>query len=281
MIGIVDVGGGLRGVYGAGVFDTCLEEKLAFDYLIGVSAGSANVASFLAGQRGRNLRFYTDYAFRKAYMSLGNFLRRGNYLDLDYIYGGTLSNTGGEDPLDYDAMAANPAQAKVVATDAATGQPVYFDFHDMARDDYGAIKASSCVPVANRPYWWKGRPYYDGGITDPIPLQKALDAGCDRVVVILTRPKDYFRNPKKDRRMARFLGKYPAAAQAMLHRAETYNRQLRQALELEGEGKLLLVAPDDIGGMSTLTKDRKAILGMYRKGRRDGRAIAPFLAGEG
>ena len=121
MIGIVDVGGGLRGVYGAGVFDTCLEEKLTFDYLIGVSAGSANVASFLAGQRGRNLRFYTDYAFRKAYMSLGNFLRRGNYLDLDYIYGGTLSNTGGEDPLDYDAMAANPAQAKVVATDAATG----------------------------------------------------------------------------------------------------------------------------------------------------------------
>ena len=280
MIGIVDVGGGLRGVYGAGVFDTCLEEKLAFDYLIGVSAGSANVASFLAGQRGRNLRFYTDYAFRKAYMSLGNLLRRGNYLDLDYIYGGTLSNTGGEDPLDYDAMAANPAQAKVVATDAATGQPVYFDFHDMARDDYGAIKASSCVPVANRPYWWKGRPYYDGGITDPIPFQKALDAGCDRVVVILTRPKDYYRDPKKDQRMAKLLRKYPNAARVLALRAETYNRQLEQAHALAQAGKVLLVAPDDIGGMSTLTKDRGAILTMYHKGRSDAKAIGAFLAGK-
>ena len=77
MIGVVDVGGGLRGVYGAGVFDTCLDEGIAFDYLIGVSAGSANVASFLAGQKGRNLKFYADYSFRKAYMSFRNLLRRG------------------------------------------------------------------------------------------------------------------------------------------------------------------------------------------------------------
>lgn len=99
MIGVVDVGGGLRGVYGAGVFDTCLDEGIAFDYLIGVSAGSANVASFLAGQKGRNLKFYADYSFRKAYMSFRNLLRRGSYLDLDYIYGDALTNAGGEYPL--------------------------------------------------------------------------------------------------------------------------------------------------------------------------------------
>lgn len=104
MIGVVDVGGGLRGVYGAGVFDTCLDEGIAFDYLIGVSAGSANVASFLAGQKGRNLKFYADYSFRKAYMSFRNLLRRGSYLDLDYIYGDALTNAGGEYPLDYQAM---------------------------------------------------------------------------------------------------------------------------------------------------------------------------------
>ena len=108
MIGVVDVGGGLRGVYGAGVFDTCLDEGIAFDYLIGVSAGSANVASFLAGQKGRNLKFYADYSFRKAYMSFRNLLRRGSYLDLDYIYGDALTNAGGEYPLDYQTMAARP-----------------------------------------------------------------------------------------------------------------------------------------------------------------------------
>ncbi len=280
MIGVVDVGGGLRGVYGAGVFDTCLDEGIAFDYLIGVSAGSANVASFLAGQKGRNLKFYADYSFRKDYMSFRNLLRRGSYLDLDYIYGDALTNAGGEYPLDYQALAARPETAKIVATDVATGQPVYFDFHDMAQDDYGAIKASCCVPVVNRPYRWRGKAYYDGGLSDPIPFQQAFQAGCDRVVVILTRPKDYYRDPKKDQRMAKLLRKYPNAARVLALRAETYNRQLEQAHALAQAGKVLLVAPDDIGGMSTLTKDRGAILTMYRKGRSDAKAIGAFLAGK-
>ncbi len=54
MIGIIDVGGGTRDIFGSGVFDYCLDNKLIFDYCIGVSAGSANCASYAAGQRGRN-----------------------------------------------------------------------------------------------------------------------------------------------------------------------------------------------------------------------------------
>ena len=69
-IGVVDVGGGLRGIYAAGVFDYCMDENIKFDCCIGVSAGSANVASYLSGQRGRNYKFYTDYAFRNQYMGM-------------------------------------------------------------------------------------------------------------------------------------------------------------------------------------------------------------------
>ena len=86
MTGIIDVGGGMRGIYTAGVFDRCLDLGLRFDLCVGVSAGSANAASYLAGQRGRNYRFITDYAFRKAYMSAENYLHSRSYLDLDYIY---------------------------------------------------------------------------------------------------------------------------------------------------------------------------------------------------
>ena len=56
-IGVIDVGGGLRGIYAAGVFDWCLENGVKFDYGIGISAGSANLASNLSGQRGRNTCF--------------------------------------------------------------------------------------------------------------------------------------------------------------------------------------------------------------------------------
>ena len=107
-IGVTDAGGGFRGVYGCAVLDSCLDNGIHFDYAIGVSAGSANLISYLAGQRGRNYRFYTDYGFRKQYASFGNFVRKHSYVDMDYVYG-TLSNTDGEDPLDFDALMANPA----------------------------------------------------------------------------------------------------------------------------------------------------------------------------
>ena len=107
-IGVTDAGGGFRGVYGCAVLDSCLDNGIHFDYAIGVSAGSANLISYLAGQRERNYRFYTDYGFRKQYASFGNFVRKHSYVDMDYVYG-TLSNTDGEDPLDFDALMANPA----------------------------------------------------------------------------------------------------------------------------------------------------------------------------
>ena len=53
-IGVIDVGGGLRGIYAAGVFDWCMENDVQFDYGIGISAGSANLASYISGQHGRN-----------------------------------------------------------------------------------------------------------------------------------------------------------------------------------------------------------------------------------
>lgn len=85
--GVIDVGGGLRGIYGAGVLDRCLEEDLRFDLCIGVSAGSANMASYLAGQHGRNKPFYDEYSFRREYMSVHNLIRKHSYLDLGYVYG--------------------------------------------------------------------------------------------------------------------------------------------------------------------------------------------------
>ena len=61
MKAIIDVGGGLRGIYGAGVLDYCIDHHLDFDECIGVSAGSANMASYIARQKGRNYPFYLDY----------------------------------------------------------------------------------------------------------------------------------------------------------------------------------------------------------------------------
>ena len=130
----------------------------------------------------------------------------------------------------------------------------------------------------NKPYPVHGRPCFDGGLSDPIPVHKAFDAGCEKVVVILTRPRDYYRDPKKDVPVARLLmTKWPRIAEALMNRAGLYNLQLDLAKKYEREGRVLIVAPDDIGDMATLTKDREAIEGLYAKGYGDARAIKDFL----
>lgn len=277
VLGIVDVGGGLRGIYGAGFLDYCLEHGISFDYCIGVSAGSANLAAYIAGQRGRNYHYYHDYAFREAYMGLGQYRRTGSYINLDYIYG-TLSNSDGERPLDYPAIAASDKRLVIVATDAKTGRPVYFTKDDLRQDDYAPIKASSCVPVINQPYPIGERLCFDGGISDPIPIEKAFADGCDRVIVVLTRPKDEYRHPGKDRMLARRLRRaYPQSAKMLAERAFIYNDSLIRAKAYERAGEALIVAPKSIYKMNTLTKNQNALALLYQDGLRDARWIWGFI----
>jgi len=278
MIGVVDVGGGERGVYGAGVLDACMERGIDFDCCVGVSAGAANLSSYLGHQIGRNFAFYTTYSFRPQYMGVGLAVRTREYADLDYIYG-TLSKADGEFPLDYETMVASAKQFFIVATDAETALPVYFSMDDMSQDDYAPVKASSALPLVNKPYPVHGQPCFDGGLSDPIPVRKAFEAGCDKVVVILTRPRDFYRSSRKDMRFARMIApSYPRIAEALANRAGLYNLQLDLAKKYEREGKAIIVAPDDIGDMQTLTKDRAAIEGLYAKGLKDALAIEGFLS---
>ncbi len=279
-IGVVDVGGGLRGIYAAGVLDYCMDQGICFDLGIGVSAGSANLVSYTAGQRGRNYQFYAEYAFRKQYMSLGNLITKQSYVDMDYVYG-TLSNSDGENPLDYPALRDNPMEFYVVATDALTGEPRYFDKGDIQQDDYSIMKASSSIPFVCRPYVVQGRAYYDGALGDPVPVEKAFRLGCDRVIVILTKPEHVLRNSKKDEKLAAGIRKrYPAAAEKLCKRAQRYNEGVALAQEYTRQGKVLIIAPDDTCGVDTLKKDRKSLQRLYDKGYADGKKITEYLSTE-
>ncbi len=277
LLGVIDVGGGMRGAYTAGIYDFLSDRGVQpFDCCIGVSAGSANLVSYLAGQRGRNLKFYTEYAFRKEYMSVGHLLRTGSYIDLDYIYT-TLSGPGGEDPVDLDAFNASAARYEAVVTDAATGEAVYYDKKELAQGNFDVIKASCCVPGACRPYPVKGRPGFDGGVADPVPYKRAQALGCDRLVVLLTRPAAFVRPALEHEGVfQKALRKWPNTYAAMKRRSVRYNADVASVKLLEREGKALLVAPGDISGMSTLTRDKAAIRRLYDMGYKDGERVLEF-----
>ncbi len=267
--GLVVEGGGMKCAYSAGVLDGMLDDQIHFDYVIGVSAGSANAASFVAEQKERCMRFHTQHLKDPLYFCVRSFLKTRNLFNLEYIYG-TLSNHDGKDPISYPTIAASDSELVVVATDAITGKPHYFTKDQMSQDHYEIIMASSAIPVACKPQVIGGVPYYDGGISDAIPVQKALDDGCDRLVIALTKPYDFVKTPEKHKRLYSIAcRKYPKAIECMNNRHIMYNRCIEQARQLDREGKAMIFAPSTTLQISTYTMDPEVEKQLYRLGLED------------
>lgn len=279
--GLVVEGGGMKCAYCAGVLDQFLENGITFDYCIGVSAGAASVASYLAGQKGRNLRFYTEYIDDPWYFGMRSFLKNGDLFNLKYIYG-DLTNSGGRDPLDLEALKKNPAEYEIVATCAETGEGVYFSKDDLIQDDYRHVMASCAIPAVCRPVEIDGKHYYDGGLADSIPMQRALDRGCDKLVVIASKSRKFVKTPEKFRLMYTLMcRKYPKAVKALNDRYLTYRRQQKLMFDLEKAGTAFLFTPETDRKINTFTMDREVNQHMYDLGvqdfRRKQQKLAAFL----
>ena len=268
-IGLVVEGGGMKCAYNAAILDAFLDHNITFAYCIGASGGSGNLASYLAGQRGRNLRFFTEHIHNPGYFGLRSFLKTGDLFGLQYIYG-TLTNSMGKDPLDFPTLKNNPAEYEVVVTNALTGKAEYFGKETMAQDDYRLIMASSAIPAACRPVELNEIPYFDGGLSDAIPVSRALEKGCDRLVVILSKMRDYVRKPQG----MRFLytmrcRQYPQIISLIDHRHIAYNQNLQEVFALEREGKAFVFAPSHPIHVGTYSMNEQSERDLYALGMED------------
>ncbi len=269
-IGLIVEGGGMKCAYGAAVLDRFLDDNVNFDYVIGVSAGSANAASFLAHQRDRNRRFYTDHISDPEYFGFKSFLKTGNLFNLYHIYA-DITNSYGTDPLDYEALSKNPAQYYVVTTDAFTGKPKYFDGHSIPKDDYRIIMASCAIPAACKPVTLDdGRKYFDGGVSDSIPAQKAMDDGCDKIVIISSKPRDYVKKPEGMKALYSILCvRYPKIIDALNNRHIMYKKCQDTMFKLEQEGKAFIFCPSRALAMSTYGMNKDDNQALYDLGISD------------
>lgn len=280
-IGLMLEGGGMKCAYSAGVTDAFLANGITFDYVVGVSAGSANGASFLAGQYGRTRRFYTDHIKDPKYFGIRNFLSCGDMFNMKYIYA-TLSNEGGADYLDYDAFIANPSGFESVATNALTGKPVYFPKENMQRNNYLEIMASSSIPAICKPIFIDGVPYYDGGLSDALPYRRLFQKGCKKVVCVLSKSRSYVRKPDKFRPFyALMCRKYPNAVRAIDNRYLRYTKQQQKMYELEKAGKIFIFSLETDIEIGTYTMDPELNEKIYQQGLQDfeekKEALAEFM----
>ena len=193
--GIVLEGGGMRGIYTVGVLDLLMEHDYWPDYLIGVSAGASNSASYISRQKGRGRRTNLDYLDDKRYLSLSNWRKHRSLFGMDFLFRQIPQTL---DPFDFSAFWANPCVYTVGVTNVRTGQAEYFGKEAMRHDN--TILAASCsIPVLSPPVAFEGQLYCDGGTADPIPFRKALADGCQRLIVVLTRHRGYRKPPQRFR----------------------------------------------------------------------------------
>lgn len=254
-IGLVSEGGGMKCAYGAGVLDAMMDNNILFNYCIGVSAGSANLASYMAGQKGRNIHFYVNHVKDPNYFGIRPFLKTGNLFNLQYIYG-DLSNDGGVDEIHFDKIMDNPAEYELVATNALTGKPKYFSKHEMIRNDLRHVMASSAIPVVSRPIYIGGIPYFDGGVSDAIPVKRAMEQGCDKIVCILSKSRNYVKRPQGGKLIYSLVcRKYPAIVKAMTDRHIMYKECQDYMYELERQGKAFIFSLETDLKISTYAMD--------------------------
>lgn len=79
-------GGGMRGIYTAGVLDVFMENGITFDGVIGVSAGAIHGCSFVSGQKGRSIRYYMKYCRNWHFMSFRSLFLTGNIAEEKFCY---------------------------------------------------------------------------------------------------------------------------------------------------------------------------------------------------
>jgi predicted patatin/cPLA2 family phospholipase len=237
-IGLVIEGGGMRGLYTCGVLEYFMEKDLNFNYIIGVSAGACNAASYISKQKGRNIKVNTGFLNDWRYMSFRNLILEKSFFGMNFIFKEIPDK---HVKFDYETFQNAQCEFLVGTTDCKTGKALYFN-KDEVSDGFDVLRASSSLPLLSPIVHFKGYELLDGGISDSIPISKSIEDGNDKNIIILTRNKGYRKSPLKLAELIKIkYKKYPLLIESMMNRYQKYNDTLDYIEKLEEEGKVLVI----------------------------------------
>lgn len=264
--GLVLEGGGMKGVYTAGVLDFFLDKGLEFKNVYGVSAGACTMSSFISKQRGRARDTFVDYLGEDFYMGFKSLVTTGDIFNVNMSYDLVPRYLN---PFDYETFSKFEGNVYAVVTNIETGKAEYAKLTDMKKGiEY--VRASSSLPLVSRNVKIDGKLYLDGGIADSIPIKKSMDDGNVKNVVIMTKPVGYRREPESNLPLIRLRYlKYPKVYELMKERHISYNKTLDYLEKASKEGKLFLIRPLEDTKIGRLEKDKDKLNALYEAGYKD------------
>lgn len=263
--GLVLEGGGMRGVYTGGILEFLLEKNLSLPYVVGVSAGACNAASYVSKQSGRNKAITIGYADHPEYISYKRLIRSGELFNMDLIFN-QIPNK--ENPFDYNVFFQSKQQFYIGATDCHTGETVYYEKKDLGEKLNKILRASSSLPFVAPVIVHDGRTLLDGGLSDPIPINHSINHGNQKHIIILTQCKGYLKKPAK-RGMWYFMRKYrnyPGLINIIKNRSHAYNMAIERVEKLEKEGKAFVFRPDHLQDVTRIERRKDRLEDLYEHG---------------
>ena len=261
--GLVLEGGGMRGIFTAGVLDLFLENNVIVDNCVAVSAGACLGASYMSKQYKRGFNAIADHINKKEYASFYNLITTGDFFDVDYSYRRVVEEFN---PFDNEEYIKNPTIYQTVITNVKTGKAEYPHIRDAVKELI-YIRASASLPFLSRMVEINGEKYLDGGVSDPIPLKKAIENGNKKIILILTRDKKYRKKQSKLSKISLILyKKYPKFVELMNTRYERYNETLEYIYELEKKGEVFIIQPESSLDLGRIEKNRKKLEIVYQMG---------------
>lgn len=264
--GLVLEGGGMRGLYTAGVLEYFMSQDLYFPYVIGVSAGACMGASYLSRQAGRNKEVNLGYIEDKRYLSLSNFLKKRELFGMDFLFDEIPNKLV---PFDMDTFINGPEQFVIVATDCETGDPVYFEKEHQSEHLTKLLRASSSLPFVAPSVEYKNRQLLDGGIVDPIPIKKAQNDGNKKNVIILTKPQGYYKRPPSKMSSIFKYKQYPKINDLLKVRFKHYNETLEYIHRQEELGNLFVIRPSMEMPVGRVERNKERLERLYELGMKD------------
>ncbi|WP_282804435.1 patatin-like phospholipase family protein [Clostridium tetani] len=265
-VGLILEGGGMRGLYTAGILDCFMEKEFYAPYVIGVSMGACNATSYISKQKDRNRAVVVNYVNDPRYIGIKNIFRCKSLLGIDLIYD-EIPNT--LEPFDYKTFYASKQKFIIVATDCKTGKPIYFN-KDKDEDILTTVRASSSLPFISPIVRYNDMELLDGGIADSIPIGKSIKDGNIKNIIILTRPKGYRKDPfRRKRLLKRFYSGYNNLIKAVEDRYRIYNRTLDYIEKLEEENKVFILRPTNKIKVRRIEKNTEKLESLYKMGFED------------
>lgn len=273
--GLILEGGALRGVFTAGVLDRLMENGVYLPYVIGVSAGGGNAMGYRSQQIGRTAQLMTAPK-NETYYGFRQFLGSHRLIDLDKM---CYEYPYKQFPFDFTRYFDSDIQSEYVCTCCETGEAEYLSENSDERRLLTICKATCSVPMLCEPVELDGKHYLDGSIADSIPIERALEQGCDRLVIVLTKPEgnvtptDYRKFSGVIRAMYK---DYPKFIEACLERVDNYEKTAALMKKLTEEGRVTVIRPTG-EAISKFERDQKKISAFYNNGRAQAERCLPQI----